>query len=268
MDNMTGALSLACPGYYAVIPADVRYDDRLPANAKLLYGEISALISRDGFCVAGNGYFAGLYQLSERTITTLLAKLQELHYIDIRMDRDDATGQIQCREIWLRVSASGEHPVEENFYPPRKYFQGGIEENFQRLNNINNNIYNNINIKEKDKKEKPQGKKSPPTVDFDPLPLFVGWIRETLPDRTADEQNDLYRAIMRFCENRKDIKRPMKSKAAVTALCNRLIRYSGGSIPAMIDLLDTATSSGWQTVYPPKNQPKPQPQARRNEVWL
>ena len=35
------------PGYYAIIPADVRYDDGIPPNAKLLYGEISALIGDD-----------------------------------------------------------------------------------------------------------------------------------------------------------------------------------------------------------------------------
>lgn len=49
------------PGYYAVIPADVRYDDQIPANAKLLYGEISALIGADGFCYASNSYFMKIY---------------------------------------------------------------------------------------------------------------------------------------------------------------------------------------------------------------
>ena len=35
-------------GYYAVIPAEVRYDKSLKPNAKLLYGELTSLCSRSG----------------------------------------------------------------------------------------------------------------------------------------------------------------------------------------------------------------------------
>ena len=40
------------PGYYAVIPANVRYDKRLKPNAKLLFGEITCLTNKKGFCWA------------------------------------------------------------------------------------------------------------------------------------------------------------------------------------------------------------------------
>lgn len=37
------------PGYYAVIPTAVQYCDKIPASAKLLYGELSALSNACGY---------------------------------------------------------------------------------------------------------------------------------------------------------------------------------------------------------------------------
>ena len=61
------------PAYWAVIPASVRYDQDLPPNAKLLYGEVTALSDKRGYCYAQNGYFSELFSLSERSITRLFA---------------------------------------------------------------------------------------------------------------------------------------------------------------------------------------------------
>lgn len=43
--------------YYAIIPAVVRYYNELTDKAKLLYGEITCLSSKEGYCFATNNYF-------------------------------------------------------------------------------------------------------------------------------------------------------------------------------------------------------------------
>ena len=52
------------PNYYAIIPANVRYDSNLKAIEKLMYGEITALTYKEGYCFAKNGYFAELFDVA------------------------------------------------------------------------------------------------------------------------------------------------------------------------------------------------------------
>ena len=249
------------PGYYAVLPAPVRYDDSIPANAKLLYGEISALIGSEGYCFASNSYFASLYKLSERTISGLISTLHDAKYIIVQVERDRA-GKVTNRKIYLTASAVEGHPVEKIFYTPGKSFREGIEKNFQYTN------LSNTDIDKENKKESPPKKKRTSPTDFDPLPLFVGWIDQTFCGFYPHTKNALYQALVRFADNRRAIKKPLKSKAAVTALTNKLLQYAGEDVGCMIDLLDTATSSGWQSVYPPKSaQSRAAPQSSGGRVY-
>lgn len=56
-------------GYYGILPAEVRYDKELPANAKLLFVEVTSLCRQQGYCWATNAYFADLLGATERTVT-------------------------------------------------------------------------------------------------------------------------------------------------------------------------------------------------------
>ena len=107
------------PGYYAVIPADVRYDDQLPANAKLLYGEISALSNATGVCTAQDTYLAAPYGFTDRTIRGLLKALESGGYIHTEVLRDPDTGQVsgrkRCAVQWKRFS-TGQWKIFSGIY--------------------------------------------------------------------------------------------------------------------------------------------------------
>lgn len=93
------------PNYYAVIPAEVRYDDSLTANAKLLYGEISSLCNTEGKCWATNSYFADLYGVSQSTISVWISSLAKKGHIRNTIIYKEGTREILNR--YLEISKEG-----------------------------------------------------------------------------------------------------------------------------------------------------------------
>ncbi len=75
------------PAYYAVICAEVRYCKNLEPNAKLLYGEITALCNQEGYCWASNKYFAELYDVDESSVKRWIKSLEEEDFIKIQTER-------------------------------------------------------------------------------------------------------------------------------------------------------------------------------------
>ena len=262
------------PGYYAVIPADVRYDDQLPANAKLLYGEISALVGKDGFCYAGNDYFQQLYGLSERTVRGLIGKLQERGYLQVELEKDGKTGQVIRRKLWLKESMADERPPAKICPTPGKNLPHPGAEIFQdTLLETNTSITNKEKINKKEKSKKSfSSEGTPQKEDFDPLPQMVAWIQRRFgKSGDRDAMNALYIAMVRFTENRVALKKPMKTQGAVTALCNRLSRMCDKDMGRMTELLEEATLNGWQSVYDRSSGKVPvnaAGQPRKEREWI
>ena len=86
------------PNYYAIIPATVRYS-KLKPNAKLLYGEITALASKEGYCFASNRYFANLYEVTKNTISSWISDLNKEGFITVQIIKEG--NQVVQRRIGI-----------------------------------------------------------------------------------------------------------------------------------------------------------------------
>lgn len=120
--------------YYAIIPATVRYSKILKANEKLLYGEITSLSNKNGYCYAQNRYFADLYNVSIETVSRWLSNLQKCGFIQMEVKRNE-NKEVIARYIYIVDVPS----PQKNQYPYRQNDQEGIDKNVKE-NNINLNI--------------------------------------------------------------------------------------------------------------------------------
>jgi DNA-binding transcriptional ArsR family regulator len=94
------------PNYYAVIPAEVRYNKKLTPNAKLLYAEITALCNMNGKCTASTKYFCNLYEVSRGSIQNWLKMLDDNGYIERTVIFRQGSKEIMSRYIKLKDKGS------------------------------------------------------------------------------------------------------------------------------------------------------------------
>ena len=99
------------PTYYAIIPADVRYDKDLRPNEKLLYGEITALSDKHGYCWATNRYFAELYEVTVKCVSKWINHLIEKGYLFSKILYEEDGKTVSQRIICVR-------PIREEDNPP------------------------------------------------------------------------------------------------------------------------------------------------------
>jgi DNA-binding transcriptional ArsR family regulator len=88
------------PSFYTITRAEVRYDKRIPGNAKLLYGEIAAMSRKEGCCWASNRHFAELYGVSRSTVTNWVRALERAGYITAEL-RYGAKGNVERRRLFI-----------------------------------------------------------------------------------------------------------------------------------------------------------------------
>jgi len=123
-------MKMDTPSYWAVIPAKVRYSNLKP-SAKLLYGEITCLQNKTGYCFATNRYFSELYGVTKNTVSSWVSQLEKMGFITVELERNQHK-QIIKRKIG--ITENGVTPLTNNG-----------EDNITRVNNTS---INNITIRE------------------------------------------------------------------------------------------------------------------------
>ena len=148
------------PNYYAIIPANVRYDNDLPPMAKLLYGEITCLTQKNGFCWATNSYFAELYGMSKDRISRLINLLERKGYISVHIERNEKN---EVMKRYIKIGASEiPIPIGENVNSPIGKNNNSPIGKKDKENNIN---LNNTSMNNKKEEVSPAGGHAPKTVD-------------------------------------------------------------------------------------------------------
>ena len=125
--------------YYAIIPANVRYDKDLTPNAKLLYGEITALCNEKGHCWATNDYFSNLYGVSKTSISKWINSLVKKGYVSSEIVYVEGTKQIDNRYLTII-----QYPIKEKLNTPlEEKLNTIIKDTNTYTNNMNNTDMNN-----------------------------------------------------------------------------------------------------------------------------
>lgn len=223
------------PGYYAVIPAHIRYDESLRPNAKLLYGELTALAGPDGYCWATNQYFADLYGLAVSTVSELIKSLSERGYIKIEMSSNSKGAERHIYAGSFMVFTMGEGSSEKPEDPPGeglpKNRKRGLPKNRKDINDNNINIIN---------------------TPLPPALKGVKFLSEPLLKRLAEyagRDEQLLTALLAHAEMRYKLKRPIVTDRTLTLLLNNLEKLAGNNRSLKLAIIDKAIEHNWQTFY-------------------
>lgn len=164
------------PNFYAVIPATVRYCEGLMPAAKLLYGEITALCTERGHCWASNSYFAGLYGVSEFTVSRWISLLEQHGFVRVKIDKVHGNQRfiyINDAIPLLRKSARG---IAEKRKTLLTKSARPIDEKRKQSNTVSNEESITLKVRTDDEKNhdfENQKKEAPPIPARPPKELFA-----------------------------------------------------------------------------------------------
>lgn len=133
-------MSKETPNYYAILTAEIRYDNRLSSLEKLLCAEITALSGKYGYCFATNNYFADLYGISKDTVSKRINHIKSVGHLEVQLLYENK--QVVGRK--MKIKQLPFTPIDEKADTPiDKKMDTPIDENVLGNNTSINNIKSN-----------------------------------------------------------------------------------------------------------------------------
>lgn len=217
--------------YYAIIPANVRYDKDLAPNAKLLYGEITALCNEKGYCWASNQYFAELYGVSvlsvKRWVNSLVNKGYVYRTLTYKPNSKEVDKRILSIDSGIKIDTTS---VQKCYDPSIKNDTSSSIKNDTDNNTSINNTFNNTDIY----KEKNIKKES---------------VNSVISEYT--ENKDLQDALHGFVEMRNKARKPLTVRAMKLSL-NKLNELALDDV-TKIAIVNQSIIHSWSTFYKLQN---------------
>ena len=215
------------PGYYGILPANVRYDKNLKPMEKIMYSELTALCNKNVYCNATNSYFAELYEVSKNTVSLWIGDLEKAGYIKTKLIYEPGTKNIKERRIFIAdpITKNDDTYHEKEVDPITKNDDTPITKNRED----NNTSINNTSriLKEKNiKKEKSKNE----------VETYIN---------NLDLDDDYKQLLFKYVEYRKSIKKQIKTIVPIQKIIKDFPNYF-----SLDEAINIAMEKEWQGLEP------------------
>ncbi len=242
---------------YSIITEEIKTNKEITDFQKILFCEIVSLTQKDWFCFASNRFFAEKFWKSESYISKSITKFWKIWLLKIFIDKEkwnsrkiyiwktkNVTWKTSCTPVSELLNSS-DIAIEQEWQTYSTRVTDPIALEWQ---------YNNININNKNNKEKNIKKEKPFFNFFEELKILKNYKFNF--KNFIDKNWEIIFSNEKFCEElkyfyemRKDIKAPMTARA-IELLCMKARNYD---LDIFIKMIQQSTENSWKWIFELKN---------------
>ena len=242
---------------YSIITEEIKTNKEITDFQKILFCEIVSLTQKDWFCFASNKFFAEKFWKSESYISKSITKFWKIWLLKIFIDKE----KWNSRKIYIWKTKNV--TWKTSYTPVTELLDSSdiaIAQEWQTYSTgVTDPIalewqYNNININNKNNKEKNIKKEKSFFNFFEDLKILKNYNFDfyKFKDKSWElifENEEFCKELQFFYKMRKEIKAPMTARA-LELLCLKAKDYN---LYIFIKMIQQSTENSWKWIFELKN---------------